>query len=326
MEATPANGRKITIIGAGSVGATIAYAIMLRGLADEIVLVDKQDEKARAEALDLRHGLLFAPATSVRAGKISDAAGSAIVIITAGAKQKPGQSRLDLAAANKRMLAELVPALVAAAPQAILLMVTNPVDVLTHIALEVSGLPERQVFGTGTVLDSSRFRYLIAEHLKIAVNNVHAYIVGEHGDSEVPLWSSATVGNVSLDALTIPGHPALVREDRARIFEDVRTAAHQIIAAKGATNWAIGLASARVVEAIVRDENAILPVSRLLEDYHGIGDVCLSVLSVVSRAGVGPALPLTLSEEELRLLRRSADVLKEIRRSISDGSASSGTR
>lgn len=312
-------GRKIAIIGAGSVGATTAYAIMLRGLADEIVLVDKQVEKARAEALDMRHGLQFAPAAAIRTGDTADAAGSAIIIITAGAKQKPGQSRLDLAAANKRMLAELVPALVTAAPQAILLMVTNPVDVLTHIALEVSGLPARQVFGTGTVLDSSRFRHLIAEHLRIAVNNVHAYIVGEHGDSEVPLWSSASVGNVPLDELRIPGHPALGECDRARVFEEVRTAAQQIIAAKGATNWAIGLASARVVEAILRDENAVLPVSRLLEDYHGIGGVCLSVPSVVSRAGVGPALPLQLSDGELHLLRRSAELLKETRLSIATG-------
>ncbi|MEP0841535.1 MAG: L-lactate dehydrogenase [Phycisphaerae bacterium] len=303
-------GSSIAIVGSGSVGATIAYAAMLRGIASDITLIDANTAKCEAEAKDLIHGLRFVPSVRVRAGSIADCASAAVVVITAGAKQKPGQSRLDLAATNVGIFRELIPAVARAAPQAVVLIVSNPVDVLTYAAVKLHpGGPER-VLGSGTVLDSSRFVTLIAARLGVSVHNVHAFIIGEHGESELPLWSSAHVGNVPLSDFHPPDRPGLTDRDRSEIVSAVRSAAGEIIAAKGATNWAIGLAVGRILEAVLRHENAVLPVSRLLADYHGVSDVCLSVPCLVHRGGaqVLPAVPMT--EPEIAALRESARVLR----------------
>ena len=306
---TPARTR-LAVVGAGAVGSTIAYAAMLRGIVHEIVLIDALAQKAEAEAKDLMHGSMFVASVDVRSGSLADCRDAAVVAITAGAKQKPGQTRLQLAEVNAGILRQMVPQILEAAPAAILLIVSNPVDVLTHIALESSGLPAARVIGSGTVLDTSRFRSLLARRLNVAVGNVHAYIVGEHGDSEVPLWSSAQIAGTPLDQFVSPHAPPLTDPDRAEIFRNVREAAAQVIAAKGATNWAIGLAVARILEAILRDENAILTVSSELNGYHGIRNVCLSVPSIVGRSGVRATLPLRYSDAEMEALQRSAAILR----------------
>jgi L-lactate dehydrogenase len=304
---------RIAVVGAGAVGSTIAYAAMIQGLAHEIVLIDSVAGKAEAEAKDLMHGSMFVPAVEVNAGGLDLCKGARIVVVTAGAKQQPGQTRLELVATNARMYREMIPQILHTAPEA-LLLVSNPVDVLTYVSLKVSGLPRSRVIGSGTVLDTSRFRSLLSRRLNVAVGNIHAYIVGEHGDSEVPLWSSAQVANVPLESFSSPACPKLMEADRAEIFRNVRDAAAQVIAAKGATNWAIGLAVVRILEAILRDEQSVLTVSSLLEDYYGISDVCISVPCLMGWQGVGSTLPLPHSEPELTALKHSAELLKETAR------------
>jgi len=313
----PERVSKVAIVGAGSVGATIAYAAMIRGVAKQIALYDVNRAKVDAEVLDLNHGLQFVPmATLEGSDDIGVCAGADVVVITAGAKQKPGQTRMELAGANVELCRTLVPQLLKVAPNALLLVVTNPVDVLTYVVQKLSGLPTRRVFGSGTVLDSSRFRFLLARHLDVAVQNVHALIAGEHGDSEIPLWSTATVGGVPLLQLKIPGRTPLTEADRAHIFDNVRNAAYHIIRGKGATNYAIGLATAQILEAVLHDEQRVLPVSSLLEGYLGIQDVCMSVPSIVNRMGVESVLELPLNDTEREGLRRSADTIRNTIRTL----------
>jgi L-lactate dehydrogenase len=308
---------KIAIIGAGAVGATIAYAAMIRGVAKQLALYDINRAKVDAEVLDLNHGLQFVPmATLEGSDDLGVCAGADVVVITAGAKQKQGQTRMELAGANVELCRSLVPQLLKVAPDALLLLVTNPVDVLTYVVQKLSGLPSRRVFGSGTVLDSSRFRFLIARHLNVAVQNVHAFIAGEHGDSELPLWSSATVGAVPLMQWSAPGHSRLTEEDRARIFDNVRNAAYHIIRGKGATNYAIGLATAQILEAVLNDEQRVLSVSSRLDGYLGISDVCMSVPSIVNRTGVETVLEVPLNDTEREGLRRSADTIRQAIRTL----------
>jgi L-lactate dehydrogenase len=313
MTGPAAGPTKIAVVGAGSVGATLAYACLIRGVARTIALYDVDAAKTRAETLDLNHGLQFVPmATVIGSDDIEVCRGADLVVVTAGAKQKPGQTRLELAAANVGLCRSLVPQLLEVAPDAILLLVTNPVDVVTYAALRYSGLPARRVFGSGTVLDSSRLRLLVAQHCGVAVQNVHAYIAGEHGDSEIPLWSSASVGSIPLLAWEVPGRPALDEAARADIVRRVVGAAEEVIRGKGATSYAVGLAATQIIEAVLRDQHQVLPVSSLLEDHRGISDVCLSVPSVVDRDGVETVLPVPLSEGEAEGLRRSADTVRGV--------------
>ena len=318
MTGSPAGTTRIAIVGAGSVGATVAYACLIRGLSRTIAIYDINADKTRAEVLDLQHGLQFVPqATVVGSGDIEVCRGADLVVITAGAKQRPGQTRLALAEANVALARTIVPELLEVAPDAILLLVTNPVDVITYAALKFSGLPPRRVFGSGTVLDSSRLRLLVAEHCGVAVQSVHAYIAGEHGDSEIPLWSSASIGSVPLLAWNnVPGRPPLDRSVRAEIHRRVVGAAGEIIRGKGATNYAVGLAAARVVEAVLRDQRQVLPVSSLLDGQAGITGACLSLPSVVNRLGVEMVLPSPLSGEETAGLRRSAETVKGVIRGL----------
>ena len=315
----PQRTNKLAIVGAGSVGATVAYACMIRGVAEQVVLYDTNRAKVDAEVLDLNHGLQFVPMATVEGSDDPGICADAdVVVITAGAKQKPGQSRIDLAAANAAICRKLVPDLLRLAPEAVYLLVTNPVDVITYVTLKLSGLPARRVFGSGTVLDSSRFRFLIARRCNVAVQNVHAYVAGEHGDSEVPLWSSANIAGVPLHEWAVMGHGRLTVRDRADIFEHVKNAAQQVIRGKGATNYAIGLATARILQAVLSDENRVLPVSSLLpEDYRGVGaGVCLSVPSIVNGRGVDVPVDVPMNAAEVAGLKNSADRIREAIRSV----------
>lgn len=308
---TNTNG-KVSIVGVGSVGTAIAYACLIRGSAGSLALYDIFPKKVRAEVLDLNHGSQFVPHCPIDGGDdLAVTAGSQIVVVTAGAKQKPGQTRLELAAANVAMARSLTPQLLEHSPDAVVVFVTNPVDVVTHAAVDCTDLPPGRIFGTGTVLDSSRFRYLIAERAELAVGNVHAFIVGEHGDSEISLWSSASVGGVPADEYRLNGRLMFDPDTRTRISADVVNAAYEIIEGKGATNLAIGLSTARIVEAIRGDEHRVLPVSTLQTGAYGIGDVCLSLPTVVSESGAGRVLEIPLSEPELAGLQASAATLHE---------------
>ncbi|HEX4796580.1 MAG TPA: L-lactate dehydrogenase [Humisphaera sp.] len=312
-----ASNHKIAIVGAGNVGATIAYACLVQGIGPNLALFDMDRARVEAQALDLNHGLQFVPSASVEGSDDPAICADAdVIVVTAGAKQKPGQSRLDLAAANVHMCRDLIPKLLRAAPQAILLLVTNPVDVITYVALKLSGRSATTVFGSGTVLDSSRLRFLIAQRCRVAVANVHAHIVGEHGDSEVPLWSSATIGGVPLHQWAVAGHGKPSVQDRAEILQNVKQSAYRIIEGKGATSYAIGLATAHILAAILRDESRVMPVSALLNDYHGISDVCLSVPRLVNRSGVEAPLAVPMNEAEVLGLKNSAEEVRGVIRSL----------
>ncbi|MCL3860154.1 L-lactate dehydrogenase [Actinotalea sp. K2] len=310
---------RLAVVGAGSVGSTMAYAALMRGAARSVALYDVNAAKVEAEALDIGHGIQFMPmAEIVGSDDIAVCADADVVVVTAGAKQRPGQSRLDLAEATIGLVRTLMPQLVEVAPDAVYIMVTNPVDIVTYAALKISGLPPNQLFGSGTVLDSSRLRYLLAQHTGVAVQNIHAYIAGEHGDSEIPLWSSAAIGSVPLmDWPGVPGPDGTLvgrvgPKARKRIAEEVVNSAYRIIAGKGATNYAVALAGSRIIEAVLGDERRILPVSSLLEGYQGIDDVCLSVPSIVGRQGVGARLEIPMSDDELAGLRGSADAMRSV--------------
>jgi L-lactate dehydrogenase len=305
---------KLTVVGAGSVGSSVAYAALIRGSARHIALYDIATEKVEAEVLDLAHGTQFTGTSDIIGGSdISVAAGSHVMVITAGAKQKPGQTRTELAEVNAGIIRTMMPRLLEVAPNAIYVIVTNPCDVLTVIAQEVTGLPPERVFASGTVLDTSRLRWKLAERAGVSTASVHAHIVGEHGDTEFPLWSRATIGTVPILDWEVPGHPRLTLAELDAIAIDVRDAAYKVIKGKGATNYAIGLSSARIVEAILRDEHAVMPVSTVLRDFHGLDGVALSVPSIVSATGAVPIRNTSFSPEELELLRRSAAALEGVR-------------
>lgn len=304
----------LAVVGAGAVGATIAYAALMRGAARRVVLHDINAAKVRAEVLDIAHGIQFMPMGEIDGSDdVEVCRGADLVVVTAGAKQQPGQSRIELAGKTIGLMRSIMPRLVEVAPDATYVMVTNPVDVVTYAALELSGLPPTRLFGSGTVLDSSRLRWLVAQEIGVSVHNVHAYIAGEHGDTEIPLWSSASVGGVPLlEWETRTGR--LGAEARDRIAHEVVHAAYQIIEGKGATNYAVALAVSRIIESIVRDERRVMPVSTLLDDWQGIGDVCLSVPTVVSREGPGERLEVPLSDAERAALQASADKIRSVAR------------
>ena len=308
---------KIGIIGAGSVGATIAYAALIRGVAREISLFDIARTKVEAEVLDLNHGLLFLPQAKVEGSDdLEVLRGADVVVMTAGAKQKPGQTRMDLAEANAQICAKLLPEVMRVAPGALLLMVTNPVDVVTEVARKLTGLPWERVVGSGTVLDSSRFRYLVAKHCDVAVQNVHAYIAGEHGDSEIPLWASATIGSIPLSQWSVEGHGRLTAVDKDAIVKNVKEAAYQVIQGKGATNYAVGLAVCNILEAILHNERRVLPVSGHLSRFRGMEDVCLSLPRVVGCKGIEAPLPIPMTVDEETGLRESADRIRAVVRGL----------
>ena len=308
---------KLTVVGAGSVGSSTAYAALIRGSARHVALYDIATAKVEAEVLDLAHGTQFTGSSDITGGSdISVVEGSHVVVITAGAKQNPGQTRIELAGVNARILSSMMPQLLEVAPNAVYVIVTNPCDVLTVLAQEQTGLPPERLFASGTVLDTSRLRWKLAERAGVSTSSVHAYIVGEHGDTEFPLWSKATIGTVPVLEWETAEHPRMTQDELDQIAIDVRDAAYKVIQGKGATNYAIGLSSARIIEAILNDEHAVMPVSPVLRDFHGVHGVALSVPSIVSAAGA-VAIPETqFSPSELELFHRSAQTLSEVADSL----------
>lgn len=311
---------KLSIVGAGSVGTSLAYASLIRGSARTIALYDKNTTKVEAETLDLAHGSHFAGSSRI-IGSDDPAvvAGSNMVVITAGARQKPGQSRLDLAGTNVEILRSMLPTLLEHAPDAIYVIVTNPCDVLTVAAQQITGLPTERVFSTGTVLDTSRLRRLIADRAQVSTASVHADIVGEHGDTSFALWSQARIGPVPLLDWTAPDGHHFVGSELEQITEDVRTAAYRVIEGKGSTNYAIGLAGARIIEAVFDDQHAVLPVGSVHQDYRGISGVSFSIPSVVGRDGVEQVLDLTMTRAEERQLMASAEALRGVQHQLGIG-------
>ncbi len=303
---------KIAIVGVGAVGASFAYSLMIRGFASEIILIDRDKKKAQGEAMDLEHGLPFVLPVKISAGEYSDCAGADIVVLTAGSAQKPGESRLNLVDRNVSIFKQIIPEITKFNKNCILLVATNPVDVMTFVALKLSKFPTNRVIGSGTVLDTSRLRSLLGDHFRIDSRNVHAYIIGEHGDSEVPVWSSANIAGVKLkEYCPICG----MKYDQPyldKIFEQVKNAAYKIIELKGSTYYAIGLGLTRIVESIVRNENTILTVSSLMNDYYGVSDVCLSVPTIINRHGIAQTIRLPLEDSEIKMLQNSASVLKKV--------------
>lgn len=316
MDPTALESRRVAIVGAGAVGATLAYALMVRGQCDELVLIDVNRAKAEGEAMDLRHGLPFVRPVDVHVGDYADCAGADIVVITAGAASRPGETRHDLAERNTGIFGQIIPEVVRHNSDGILLVVTNPVDVLTYAALKLSGRPTNQVIGSGTVLDSARLRYLLAEHCEVDPRNVHAYVIGEHGDSEVPVWSLANIAGTRLTDFCVICQQDCDGIPKEEIFHQVRDAAYEVIQRKGATYYAVGLAVASIVESILRNQHSILPVSSLMQGHYGLEDVCLSLPTIVGREGVIQVLELPLDADELAGLRRSATVLQEVGRSV----------
>ncbi|HHU75401.1 MAG TPA: L-lactate dehydrogenase [Firmicutes bacterium] len=302
---------KVVIVGAGLVGSTIAYALMLGGTAKEIVLLDRIEEKARTEAMDLNHCASFVRPVRIKSGGYEECSNADIVIVTAGAPQKPGQTRLELVDINTRIIKQIVESTMAYTKEIILLIVTNPVDVMSYIAWKISGLPSSKVFGSGTVLDTSRFRHILSSRCQLDPRNMHAYVVGEHGDSEVPLWSTANVAGVSMDIFCADCHDLCSQEGRDEISYQVRRSAYEIIEGKGATYFAISLAVQRIVESILRDEHSVLTVSTLLENVYGIDKLYLSFPCVLGRNGVERVLPLEMSPDEEEQFLRSAQVVEE---------------
>ncbi|MGW9585897.1 L-lactate dehydrogenase [Microbacterium sp. NPDC055455] len=308
---------KVTIVGAGSVGSSAAYAALIRGSARHVALYDIATEKVEAEVLDLAHGTQFTGSSDIVGGSdLSVVEGSHVVVITAGAKQHPGQTRIELAGVNAGIMQKMMPQLLDAAPNAIYVIVTNPCDVLTVLAQEDTGLPPERIFASGTVLDTSRLRWKLAERAGVSTSSVHAYIVGEHGDTEFPLWSKATIGTVPILDWVTPRGDRMTVEELDRIAVDVRDAAYKVIQGKGATNYAIGLSSARIIEAILNDERAVMPVSTVLSRFHGVDGVALSVPSVVSATGAVPIRETRFDDRELELFHASADALKKVADSL----------
>lgn len=306
------NHRKAAVIGCGFVGSAIAFSLIQRGLFSELVLIDANRDKAEGEAMDLSHGLPYIAAMDVYAGAYDDLSDCALVIVTAGANQKPGQTRLELIGQNVSILNSIIPQITARPFEGILLIVSNPVDVLTYAAFRISGYPAHRVIGSGTVLDSARLKYLLGEHLNVDSRGIHAVIIGEHGDSELAVWSGANVSGVPLDDFcTMRGHTSH-REAEQRIYEDVRDSAYEIIKRKGATYYGIAMAVARIAECVMKDERAILPVSVVLGGQYGLRDLALSIPSIVGRRGAEQILEIPLADNERQALNSSAAQLREV--------------
>lgn len=304
--------RKVAMIGCGFVGSASVYSLMQSGLFSEIVLIDANMEKAEGEALDISHGLPFAKPMSIYAGDYDDIEDAAIIIISAGAAQKPGETRLDLVKKNVGIFKTIIPEIAKRDCQGILLIVANPVDVLTYAALKMSHFPANRVIGSGTVLDSARFKYLLGEHLQVDSRSIHAFIIGEHGDSEIATWSSANVSGIPIHKICEMRGFIDHDYETNRIADEVKNSAYEIIEKKGATYYGIGMAVRRICEAIIRDEESVLPVSSLMTGQFGIEGVCLSMPAIVGANGVDTLLPIPLDEKEQAALKDSAETLRKV--------------
>lgn len=305
------NYRKAVMIGCGFVGSASVFSLMQSGLFSEIAMIDADMSKAEGEAMDISHGIPFAKQMKIYAGSYDDVTDAGIVIITAGANQKPNETRLDLVNKNVAIFKQIIPEIAKRSFEGILLVVANPVDILTHVAQKLSGLPENRVIGSGTVLDTARLKYRLGEHLSVDSRSVHAFIIGEHGDSEIAVWSSANVSGIPLnDFCEMRGH---FQHEKAmqEIAEQVKNSAYEIIQRKHATYFGVAMAVKRICEVIVRDEKSILPVSTAMHGEHGIEDVVLSMPCIVGKDGIETKVPISLSAEEERKLKESVEILKK---------------
>lgn len=303
--------RKVVVVGTGQVGATICYALMMSGIASTIVLINRNSDLSEGHAMDLNHGLPFVQPATIFAGNYSDCKGADIVILTAGATHKQGETRLDLAKKNTEIFKNVIPKIIVHEPS-ILLIVSNPVDILTYVSLNVSGYPMNRVIGSGTTLDTARFKFLLSRHCRIDPHNVHAYVIGEHGDSELPVWSQANIAGLPLQEDCSACERSCSTEGRDEIFWQVKNSAYEIISRKGYTNFAIALAVLRIVTSILRDENSVLTVSSLIKDYYEISDVCLSIPTILNMNGIARHIKMDLNDAEIQQLQDSAKALKGI--------------
>ncbi len=301
---------RVAIIGAGNVGATFAYSLLTSGLSSEIVLIDANEAKAEGEAMDLMHAVPLGRPARIWAGTYADCAGAVVTVVTAGSAQRPGETRLDLAARNTEIFRQIIPNIVKNNSDGILVIATNPVDVLTYASLKISGLSPERVIGSGTILDTARFRYLLSQHFGVDPRSVHAFIIGEHGDSEVPVWSLANLAGMRLPVYCSANGMHCTPELLTEIFQQTRDAAYHIIERKGATFYAIASGLTRLVEAIIRDQSTVMSVSSLINNYYGISNVCFSLPTVIDGGGVERVVQLELDDEELNGLKKSAEVLK----------------
>jgi L-lactate dehydrogenase len=300
---------KVGVVGTGMVGSSFAYALMQRGLANELVLLDADPARAEGEAMDLGQGLAFVRPMRIVAGSYADLAGAAVIVVCAGLAQRPGQTRLELGRANAAVVRDVVPRILAVNGEALIVVATNPVDILTQIAADLAGPERRRVLGAGTALDTARLRYLLGDHYGVDPRSVHAFVVGEHGDSELALWSLANVAGVRLERFVGTGGQGYDPAALQRIFEQTRNAAYEIIKRKKATYYAIGLGLLSIVEAVLRDQRTVMTVSSPLSGQYGIRDIALSMPSIVGRRGVEQVLDVPLSEAESAALRSSAQAL-----------------
>ena len=308
---------KIAIIGVGDVGATLAYTLQISGLVTEIVLIDIDKERANGHALDMNHGLFFTPSVDIYAGDLSDCRNSDIIIIAAGARQKSGESRLELVQRNAAICRNIVEQIVLIInSNTILLVTTNPVDVMTYLTLKTAGLSPEYVIGSGTLLDSSRFRFALSKHCHVDPKNVHAYVIGEHGDSEVLLWSLVNISGIKLEEFCKSCKTKCQGPPIKEIEDEVRTSAYHIIAAKGFTNYGVSLAMLRILSAIIRSENSVLTVSIYLDGEYGLHDVCLSIPCILNKNGVAGKVEAPISETEKIQLVKSAEVIKSVIKKI----------
>jgi L-lactate dehydrogenase len=306
------NVQKCAIIGCGFVGATTAFSIVQSGLFSEIVLIDADKKKAEGEAMDLNHGIPFLHSMKIYAGDYSDLADCYITIITAGGGQKPNQTRLDLVKQNANIYKSIIPQITAVNTEGILLIVSNPVDVMTYVAMKLSGFPSSRVLGSGTVLDTARLKYLLGEHLGVDSRSVHAFIIGEHGDSELPVYSSANISGIDLNGFCNSVNGACEKNDLDNIYQEVKNSAYRIIEKKGATYYAIALATTRIVEAIVKNQHSVMPVSCYVEGHYGLSNVCLGIPAILGSNGIEKVLDIPLNDEEMEKLTASAYKLKEV--------------
>ena len=305
------NIQKCAIIGCGFVGATTAFTLIEHGVFSELVLIDANNKKAEGEAMDLNHGIPFAKPVKVYAGNYDDLSDCSLIIIAAGANQKPGETRIDLVKKNTAILKSIIPEITRRNKECILLILSNPVDILTYITLKISGFPKNRVIGSGTVLDTARLKYLLAEHLGVDSRNVHAFIIGEHGDSELAVWSSANISGIDLKDFCGLCGKCTSMENIYNLYNNVRGSAYKIIDSKGATYYAIAMATLRIVECIVRDEKSVIPVSTLVEGEYGINDVCMGLPSIVGKNGVERILEIPLNKNEAENLLNSAREINE---------------
>jgi L-lactate dehydrogenase len=308
-------GSKITIIGAGNVGSTIAYTLSNSNLASEIVLIDINDKKVKGEVMDIAQGVSFRDPISIVAGEYEDAKDSDIVIITSGVGRQPGQTRLELTQTNVNILKKITPEIVKYAPNALYIIVSNPVDIMTYVFTKISGLPENRIIGSGTLLDTSRLRYALSEHFKVAQRNIHTYVFGEHGDSSFVPWSIARVSGAGIDDYTrmIKKYHSDIKEiNKEEIVEYIHTSGGEIIADKGATYYAVSVAVCRLCSILLSAYDSIVTVSTMLHGEYGLSDVCLSIPNIIGPDGAKGKVEVTLTDEEVNKLKHSADVLKDI--------------